>query len=68
MMEMGSKKFNFPIGVWIQPFGSPKVHNIPVTTPLRCQRCKAYVNPYFKSDSTNKSCVCNICGIRFQIP
>lgn len=36
--------------------------------PLRCQRCKAYINPYFKIDPSSKSAVCNICGVKFGIP
>lgn len=49
------------------PFGSSKVPKVRVNTPLRCTRCRAYVNAYFKFDGTKTSSVCNICGINFQI-
>jgi protein transport protein SEC24 len=48
------------------PFGvdSPTVPSVTVKTPLRCVRCKAYVNPYFKFDGTG-NITCNICGHRY---
>jgi len=49
------------------PFGSNKVHKVRVNTPLRCTRCRAYVNAYFKFDGAKTTAVCNICGINFQI-
>ena len=61
------KKSNFSLGVWITPFGSQNVHKIRVNSPLRCSRCKAYVNGYFRFDGTKTSATCNICGINFQI-
>lgn len=38
-----------------------------VHSPLRCHRCKAYVNPYFQFDGSRKVATCNICGMKFQI-
>ena len=67
-MEAGSRRFQFPLGAWFKPFGSNLVHNIKITAPLRCQRCKAYINPYFKIDPSCRSAVCNICGVKFLIP
>lgn len=61
------KKSQFPLGVWVMPFGSNKVHKVRVNTPLRCTRCRAYVNAYFKFDGTKTTAVCNICGINFPI-
>lgn len=49
------------------PFGSNRVPKVRVNTPLRCTRCRAYVNAYFKFDGTKSSSICNICGINFQI-
>lgn len=38
-----------------------------VQSPLRCHRCKAYVNPYFQFDGSRKLATCNICGMKFQV-
>lgn len=38
-----------------------------VKFPLRCTRCKAYINPYFRFDGTKTSGTCNICGMTFAI-
>ena len=38
-----------------------------VSAPLRCNRCKAYVNPYFQFDGTRRSVACNLCGLRFAV-
>jgi len=61
------KKSIYPVGAWITPFGSDEVHVIDVNSPLRCHRCKAYINPYFKFDGSRRFVVCNICGMKFQI-
>ena len=60
------KKRMFPYGAWITPFGSDQVHSLKVKSPLRCSRCKAYVNPHFRFDGTKTSVLCNICGIKFS--
>ena len=61
------KKSSFPLGAWITPFGSDKVHKVRVNSPLRCTRCKAYVNGYFRFDGSKTNAQCNICGINFAI-
>ena len=43
------------------------MHVIDVTAPLRCARCKAYVNPFFQFDGSRQSATCNLCGLRFSI-
>lgn len=40
------------------------VPSVTVKAPLRCVRCKAYANPYFKFDVSN-NITCNICGHRY---
>lgn len=67
MMMGNPKKRNFPYGAWIMPFGSDNVKEVKVDAPLRCSRCKAYINPYFRLDGTKSSAHCNICGIKFDI-
>ena len=43
------------------------MHTVRAKAPLRCGRCKAYINAYFRFDGTKSSAICNICGINFQI-
>ena len=66
-MHNTPKKSIFPLGAWVTPLGSDLVHSIDVHSPLRCHRCKAYVNPYFQFDGSRKIATCNICGMKFQI-
>lgn len=43
------------------------MHKVRVNSPLRCTRCKAYVNAYFRFDGTKTNVACNICGINFGV-
>jgi hypothetical protein len=61
------RKSNFPLGVWITPFGYGKVSRIKVGFPLRCSRCRAYANCYFRFDGNKTSAICNICTMNFNI-
>jgi protein transport protein SEC24 len=36
--------------------------------PIRCGRCKAYMNPYVRWASNGKSYTCNFCGCSNQTP
>jgi protein transport protein SEC24 len=36
--------------------------------PLRCGRCKAYVNPFFKFVDGGRSFVCNLCDMKCDVP
>ncbi|AQZ09250.1 SFB3 (YHR098C) [Zygosaccharomyces parabailii] len=63
-----------PLGLTIQPFAvtipeepMPLVDQRAEPGPLRCKRCRAYINPGFKFgyDST---AVCNICGVKMRMP
>lgn len=36
--------------------------------PLRCTRCKAYVNPYFQFVESGNCYICNICKIKSNVP
>jgi protein transport protein SEC24 len=51
----------------VSPFASEQVRCVEVRSPLRCARCKAYVNPYFQFDGARRSVVCNLCGLRFAV-
>jgi protein transport protein SEC24 len=61
------RKISLPIGVWISPFANDQVNVVEVRSPLRCLRCKAYVNPYFQFDGSRRTVTCNLCGLRFTI-
>lgn len=61
------RKTSIPIAVWITPFANEQVNVVEVRSPLRCTRCKGYVNPYFQFDGTRRSVTCNLCGLRFNI-
>jgi len=64
-----------PIAVICQPFAelSPLEASIPLIDmgeagPLRCSRCKAYVNPFFQWGNHGREVVCNLCGHRKEVP
>ena len=38
-----------------------------IKEPLRCKRCRAYINPGFKF-GYDSSIICNICDVRMKIP
>lgn len=62
------EKTGLPLGLTIRPF-APTVEAVPEVDfcnietgsgPLRCQRCRAFVNPHFTFDHTQRF-KCNIC-------
>ncbi|CCH58152.1 hypothetical protein TBLA_0A03530 [Henningerozyma blattae CBS 6284] len=64
-----------PLGMTIQPFVdlipalNPAETTVPLTPgipPLRCKRCRTYVNPFFKFNRDG-SVTCNICKVKNQI-
>lgn len=57
------RKINFPYGAWVNPLASEDVFTVRVRSPFRCNRCKAYLNPYFRLDGGKTSATCNICGV-----
>lgn len=54
-----------PIGAIWHPFAEIPLEDDQVQTtgsaPLRCIKCMAYINPYFKFINSHK-CICNFCG------
>ena len=62
-----------PFGVMIQPLAQPTQYDyaegygdIPLVDfledgPLRCNRCKAYVNPGFQFTQEGRKATCNLC-------
>ncbi|CCE63285.1 hypothetical protein TPHA_0E01930 [Tetrapisispora phaffii CBS 4417] len=62
-----------PLGLTIQPFAKlipneniPLVESTQESGPLRCNRCRAYVNPSFQF-TYDSSVVCNICKMRTKL-
>jgi len=66
---------HIPVAVICQPFAELTKYEDPVSLidfgesgPLRCPRCKAYVNPHFTWVNQGKESNCNFCGHRFEVP
>jgi len=64
-----------PIAVICQPFAELTEFEEPVPVvdygeqgPLRCTRCKAYVNPHFTWHTQGKEATCNLCTQRIEVP
>ncbi|KAF8822533.1 Sec23/Sec24 trunk domain-containing protein, partial [Cardiosporidium cionae] len=36
--------------------------------PIRCLRCRAYINPFMQWESGQTVCVCNFCHYNFKVP
>lgn len=72
-----------PLGLTIQPFAQVMPEEpVPIASretvltkdgqeefkePLRCKRCRAYVNPGFKM-GYDSSAICNICQVKMKLP
>ncbi|EDO14957.1 hypothetical protein Kpol_365p13 [Vanderwaltozyma polyspora DSM 70294] len=61
-----------PLGVTVQPFATIIPDEIPVVEmtngiePLRCRRCRTFINPNFQF-TYDSSVTCNICGIKMRL-
>lgn len=63
-----------PLGLTIQPFATtipdeplPLIDQRTEAGPLRCKRCRAYINSGFKF-GFDASATCNICGVKLRLP
>lgn len=69
-----------PLGVTIQPFADITPGSVPVSGdgiaadtmknlegPMRCKRCRCYINPKFQFNYDSKA-ICNICQIKQPAP
>ena len=36
--------------------------------PLRCRRCKAYINPFVKFVDGGRKFICNLCNVDTEVP
>ncbi|EEA05512.1 Sec23/Sec24 zinc finger domain-containing protein [Cryptosporidium muris RN66] len=70
------QSMRLPFSVIIQPFPHlpdfaepiPVVNTSSNIDPVRCLRCKAYINSFTTVSSDGNQCVCNFCGHIFEIP
>lgn len=63
-----------PLGLCLRPFapilpGEAPVPEVDVRAdgPIRCRRCRAYLNPHFRFTHEQKF-VCNLCGVVSTVP
>ncbi|KAJ3106424.1 DNA mismatch repair protein msh6 [Phlyctochytrium planicorne] len=64
-----------PLGVIIQPLAELEPHEAPVKVvdfgeagPVRCRRCRGYVNPFFRFIDGGRKFICNLCSIENDVP
>ena len=71
----GLTQSGVPFGVVIQPLAEvPAAEGVvPVVDfgeqgPVRCNGCRAYVNPFFSFSDGGRMYTCNLCGLRQETP
>uniref|UniRef100_A0A0E0BRZ7 Zinc finger Sec23/Sec24-type domain-containing protein n=1 Tax=Oryza glumipatula TaxID=40148 RepID=A0A0E0BRZ7_9ORYZ len=64
-----------PLALMVQPFALPHPSEEPIQLvdfggmgPIRCSRCKAYINPFMRFIDQGKHFVCNLCGFSNDTP
>lgn len=62
-----------PLGLIIQPFATSPQNEVPLVDfgtfgPLRCNRCRAYVNPHVQFIKGGRYYVCNLCDMSNEVP
>jgi protein transport protein SEC24 len=69
------KSAGFPLGLVLQPLAELDPRETPIQLvdfgengPIRCDRCKAYINPYFLFTDGGRKFVCNICSFENSVP
>ncbi|KAI8911354.1 Sec23/Sec24 trunk domain-containing protein [Powellomyces hirtus] len=70
-----SNTTSIPLGLIVQPLAELAPDEEPIELvdfgekgPVRCTRCKAYVNPYFLWTDGGRKFVCNLCSIENEVP
>ena len=60
---------SLPLGVFVQPVGEAELPVVRFKDQviLRCNHCRAYINPFFKFKSEGTIFVCNICDHEDQV-
>ncbi|CAA7400497.1 unnamed protein product [Spirodela intermedia] len=66
---------NMPLALIVQPFALSHPSEEPIqivdfgeSGPLRCSRCKGYINPFMKFIDQGRSFICNLCGCTNETP
>ncbi|KAL5206892.1 hypothetical protein ABZP36_035101 [Zizania latifolia] len=64
-----------PLALMVQPFALPHPSEEPIQLvdfgemgPIRCSRCKAYINPFMTFIDQGKHFICNLCGFNNDTP
>jgi protein transport protein SEC24 len=64
-----------PLALLVQPFALPHPSEEPIQLvdfgemgPIRCSRCKAYINPFMRFSDQGKHFICNLCGFSNDTP
>ncbi|XP_062201899.1 protein transport protein SEC24 B-like [Phragmites australis] len=64
-----------PLALLVQPFALPHPSEEPIQLvdfgemgPIRCSRCKAYINPFMRFIDQGKQFICNLCGFSNGTP
>ncbi|KMT02852.1 hypothetical protein BVRB_8g194310 isoform B [Beta vulgaris subsp. vulgaris] len=63
------------LALLVQPFALPHPSEEPIQVvdfgeggPVRCSRCKAYINPFMKFIDQGRKFICNFCGVTDETP
>ncbi|XP_062182390.1 protein transport protein SEC24 B-like [Phragmites australis] len=64
-----------PLALMVQPFSLPHPSEEPIQLvdfgeigPIRCSRCKAYINPFMRFVDQGRHFICNLCGFSNDTP
>ncbi|XP_020247316.1 protein transport protein Sec24-like At4g32640 [Asparagus officinalis] len=64
-----------PLALMIQPLALPHPNEEPIQIvdfgeggPLRCSRCKGYINPFMRFVDHGRRFICNLCGFTDETP
>eukprot|EP00252_Welwitschia_mirabilis_P020316 TRINITY_DN4950_c0_g1_i1.p1 TRINITY_DN4950_c0_g1~~TRINITY_DN4950_c0_g1_i1.p1 ORF type:complete len:1152 (-),score=243.05 TRINITY_DN4950_c0_g1_i1:556-4011(-) len=64
-----------PLALMVQPFALPHPSEEPIQLvdfgeggPVRCSRCKAYINPFMRFIDQGRRFICNLCGCNNETP
>ncbi|KAG1331481.1 Protein transport protein Sec24-like [Cocos nucifera] len=66
---------SMPLALMVQPFVLPHPSEEPIQVvdfgesgPLRCSRCKGYMNPFMRFVDQGRQFICNLCGFMNETP
>ncbi|KAJ3219606.1 DNA mismatch repair protein msh6 [Dinochytrium kinnereticum] len=69
------KSSMLPLGLIVQPLADLDPAEAPVKVvdfgeagPVRCRRCRGYVNPFFQFVDGGRKFICNLCSIENEVP